>query len=64
MDTMRNSLADTRNPDDAGVIVDYFQISSDENSFQALEKSIQEYNEVLKTTDNAEFLRPIDIFSL
>ncbi len=64
MDAMRNSLTDTRNPDDVGVIVDYFQISSDENSFQALEKSIQEYNEVLKTAENAEFLRPIDISSL
>lgn len=64
MDEMKNSLADTRNPDDVSVIVEYFQVSDDANSFKALTQSIEEYNKAISQLDKSEFLRPIDISSL
>ena len=55
------SLRDTRNPDDVRIIVEYFQVSNDELSYNALVNEIKEYNNVLGSLNDSISLRAIDI---
>lgn len=59
-----SSLKETRNPNDVNVVVDYFQISEDANSYNALETEINNYNAVLESLENTTSLRKIDISKL